>query len=146
MRGTSGEQGQATVEWVALLLVAALVLGALAAFRSPLEGRGMGETVAERITCAARGACGRASEAPRRGRSPVTAPRGRPRSHVSADAFQRLRGTGWIARRAWIVCLGYRRWRYEYQHPRAPTEPLPLDEALDIVDTCLNPFSFLGMD
>jgi hypothetical protein len=49
-----------------------------------------------------------------------------------------------LARRAWLVCLGYRRFRYELEHPRAPTEPMPLDEALDIANGCLNPFGFLA--
>ena len=48
-----------------------------------------------------------------------------------------------VARHAWIVCLGYRRWRYELEHPLAPTEPLPLVDALEILNNCLNPYAFL---
>jgi hypothetical protein len=49
-----------------------------------------------------------------------------------------------IARHAWVVCLGYRRWRHELDHPRAPTEPIPLRDALQIVNGCVNPYAFLG--
>jgi hypothetical protein len=49
-----------------------------------------------------------------------------------------------LARRAWIVCLGYRRFRYELEHPRLPSEAMPLAEALDIANGCLNPYAFLA--
>jgi hypothetical protein len=71
-------------------------------------------------------------------RAPARPPRSR-----AIDAFRRLRGLTRIAQRAWIVCLGYRRWRYELAHPRAPTQPLPLGDALAIANDCLNPYSFL---
>jgi hypothetical protein len=67
----------------------------------------------------------------------------RPRADRAVDAFRRLRGVGALARRIWIVCLGYRRFSYELDHPRAPSEPMPLDEALDIANACLNPAAFL---
>jgi hypothetical protein len=59
------------------------------------------------------------------------------------DAFRRLRGVTNVAQRAWIVCLGYRRWRYELAHPRAPNQALPLGDALTIANECLNPYAFL---
>jgi hypothetical protein len=63
------------------------------------------------------------------------------------DALRRLRSAGTkLVRRAWIVCIGYRRFRYELEHPRAPNEMMPLDEAIDIANGCLNPYAFLVED
>jgi hypothetical protein len=147
---------------VALVLLVALALSALSAIRGPLGDRRLGEVVAERVGCAAGGACARGprrvgvlagSETALRGPPPVARPRaGPPRAAPPPatrakliDAFRRLRSVGSaLARRAWLVCLGYRRFRYELEHPRAPTEPMPLDEALDIANGCLNPFGFLA--
>jgi hypothetical protein len=172
--GASGEAGQATLEWVGLVLLAALVLGAAAALAAGSAGsdRGLGDTLATRITGAAASVGSRkagvvgpadpaASVAPvpaagaaagpaapaRAGAAPD--PRARtapvPRARA-AEAFHRLRGVAWIAKRAWIVCLGYKRFRYELEHPRAPMEPMPVDAALGIANACLNPYSFLGGD
>jgi hypothetical protein len=153
-----GQRGQASVEWVGLVLVAALALGALAALRERAGDRSLGEAVARRFTCAARGAC--AAAAPAVPAAPVVpaapglagrpGPRargrartGRPRPARAVDALRRLRAVGALAKRVWIVCLGYRRAMYELDHPRAPTEPMPLEEALEIADACLNPAAFL---
>lgn len=154
-----GEGGQATVEWVALVLTAALVLGAGAALAGREADRGLGEEVAERISRTASGV-GRApagAVAPRpawRRAGPAAAPRRSafrvPAPPASApravDAFRSLRGVADVARHTWIVCLGYRRWRYELEHPMAPTESLPLDEALGIANSCLNPYDYLLED
>jgi hypothetical protein len=51
------ELGQASVEWVALVLVCMLALGALAAFVPSAEGRSLGAFLAHRIVCAVRGGC-----------------------------------------------------------------------------------------
>lgn len=51
-----------------------------------------------------------------------------------------------LAKRLWIVCLGYRRHRYELEPPRAPIEAVPLDDALDLANTCLNGIGFLAED
>jgi hypothetical protein len=146
-----GEGGQATVEWVALVLLAALLLGGLAAARNGLAGdAGLGEAVAQRITCAAGDLCGRAGAGGPSAGPPIAPPRLRRspgagalqvREARAADA-RRLRGVTAIAEHAWIVCLAYRRWRAEMEHPRAPTEALPLDEALGIANECLNPLEF----
>jgi hypothetical protein len=147
-----GEGGQATVEWAGLVLLVVLVLAALGAVsgRAPKSDRGLGRVVAERFTCAARGACGGAP-----GARPVAAPpapaaavvaRGITRGRA-VDALRRLRSVGAkLVRRAWIVCIGYRRFRYELEHPRAPNEVMPLDEAIDIANGCLNPYAFLVED
>src|SRR5919199_1900162 len=51
--------GQATVEWVALVLFVALVLAAVVAIAPVVDGRSVGGLIAARIACAARGSCGR---------------------------------------------------------------------------------------
>jgi len=53
----SGESGQATVEWAALVLLAAAALGALAAFAPAIDGRPLGAALAHRLVCAVRGSC-----------------------------------------------------------------------------------------
>lgn len=51
------ERGQATVEWVGLVLLLALGLGALAAFAPRVHGRSVGVLVADRITCSVKARC-----------------------------------------------------------------------------------------
>ena len=172
-RIVAGEAGQAAPEWVGTVLLVTVALGALAAFRAPGGGDGgVGEMVAHRIACAAGGACvgasGGAAAAGRRGavsaaravrRSPVTrAPSavtrgpsdvGQASSPVprarAIDALRRLRAVGGtLVKRAWIVCIGYRRFRYELEHPRAPNQVMPVAEAVDIANGCLNPYGFLA--
>jgi hypothetical protein len=148
-----GEGGQATVEWAGLVLLVVLVLAALGAVsgRAPASDRGLARVVAERFTCAARGACGgapgaRPVAAPPSAPAPAVAARGITRARAVA-ALRRLRSVGAkLVRRAWIVCIGYRRFRYELEHPRAPNEVMPLDEAIDIANGCLNPYAFLVED
>lgn len=147
MSDGSRESGQATVEWIGLVAGVALVLGALLAGvgETAKGGSGLGEAVAHRITCAARDLCGGA-EVRRRPRA-VTPPDARPRGpRLDKAGLGALpRGGGrvvGIAEHAWIVCLGYRRWRYDLEHPLTPREALPVDEALDIVNECLNPWEF----
>jgi hypothetical protein len=149
-----GEGGQATVEWAGLVLLVVLALAALGALsgvrpgRAPARDRGFGEVMAERFTCSARGACGgapvsRAAGAPI---APAVAGVGAPgiTRARAIDALRRLRSVGSkLVRRAWIVCLGYRRFRYELEHPLAPNEVMPLEEAIDIANGCLNPYAFL---
>jgi hypothetical protein len=145
-------RGQATVEWIGLVLVAALVLGALATFRAPSEDRALGAELAKRVRCAAAGGCGAslavAGAAPTRPAAPPPAlPTGRRISREKAvDAFRRLRGLGALTKRLWILCLGYRRYVYERDHPLGPTQVIPVREALDIANECLNPLDFLTGD
>jgi hypothetical protein len=70
MLGARGQKGQATVEWVGLLLAVGLMLGALAGgvrgatrAESGEGARELGRAVAKRITCAARDLCGAAEPA-----------------------------------------------------------------------------------
>jgi len=146
------------------------VLGATAAFAGRESDRGLGEAVAERITRAAgapaagtsaggapaagtpapgglvrkRPISGRFrttwTDAAPRVRAAPPAPASEPRA---VDAFRSVRGVADVAKHAWIVCLGYERWRHELEHPAAPTEALPVDVALDIVNTCFNPHDYL---
>jgi hypothetical protein len=145
----TSEHGQATIEWTGLVLLATLVMAALAALVPRVDGRGLGEAVAHAVTCAVRGNC--AARPPPNVTDSPGPQRVRPaRPAVPIDraaaAFQALRGAGEVAKKVWIVCLGYRRHRYELEHPRAPTEAMPLDEALGIANECLNPLGFLAWD
>ncbi|HEY6778429.1 MAG TPA: hypothetical protein VI122_18125 [Thermoleophilaceae bacterium] len=163
----ASEQGQATVEWTSLVLLTALATAALTALVARVDGRGMGESVAHAITCAARGGCAArpppaVDERPEprpvppvRPKVPAEVPAARPevpaaRPEVpaarAAAAFRTLRGVADVAKKAWIVCLGYRRYRYEVEHPRLPTEAMPMEEALDIANECVNPLGFLVGD
>src|SRR5688572_1033781 len=135
------EQGQATGAWVGLVL-----LGALAAFRAPASERGLGETIARRLSCAAAGACAGAPAAPAVSGGRLAPVRRRVTRARALDAFRRLRGAGALTKRLWIACLGYRRVMNELQRPRAPTDAMPLDEALETANACLNPAAFLTED
>lgn len=50
------ECGQATIEWVALVAVVALVLAGLLATVGPVDGRSLGTALTHRLVCAVRGA------------------------------------------------------------------------------------------
>jgi hypothetical protein len=143
------EDGQATIEWTGLVLLAALVMAAISALIPRVDGRALAESVAQAITGAARG--GTAARPPpplARRQKPRPAPPAGPTvpPDRAAAAFQALRGIAEVAKRAWIVCLGYRRYRYELEHSRAPTEAMPMEEALDIANECVNPLGFLVWD
>ena len=152
----ASERGQASVEWTGLLLFVALGLAALTALAPRVEGRDLGAAVAARISCAARGKC--ASEDPR---APGAAAPATGVAAPGASAAPPLPRRGWqagralpllqrvagaVARRAWIACLGYRRYRYEREHPRrlSPFESMPPGEGLEIVNACLNPAAFVN--
>jgi len=54
------ERGQATIEWVGLVMLAALLLGGAAALAGPnVDGRSFGGFLTYRILCTARGSCDR---------------------------------------------------------------------------------------
>jgi hypothetical protein len=57
------ERGQATVEWTGLVLLVALVLGALVALVPVVDGRSLGSSLAHSIVCSARGDCDRGNDA-----------------------------------------------------------------------------------
>ncbi|MEX2195510.1 MAG: hypothetical protein WD844_09520 [Thermoleophilaceae bacterium] len=62
----TGERGQASVEWIAALLVVALALGALAAVAIRVDGRSFGGFLAHRFVCTVRGDCRERDDALRR--------------------------------------------------------------------------------
>jgi hypothetical protein len=146
------ESGQGAVEWVALVLLAALVLGAGAAFAARQSDRGLGELVAERIARAPGEVASARTPGPAGPGSVTDAPA--PTSRASAPAgatsgavvSRGLRGVGEVARHAWILCFGYHRWRYERDNPIAAIEGLPIGEALGVVNDCLNPHDYLLED
>lgn len=51
------ERGQATIEWVGLVLLTSLALGAAVALAGGVDGRSFGGFLAHRIVCAVRGGC-----------------------------------------------------------------------------------------
>jgi hypothetical protein len=53
----AAENGQATIEWTAVMVLVALVLGAAAAFLPAVDGRPFGSFLAHAIVCAVRGGC-----------------------------------------------------------------------------------------
>jgi hypothetical protein len=60
LRGTGGgssEDGQATIEWTALVLFASLALAALLSIGPRIDGLSFGGFLAHRITCAIEGGC-----------------------------------------------------------------------------------------
>jgi hypothetical protein len=172
------EGGQATVEWVALVLAAALVLGAAAAFAGREADPGVGEAVAKRITSAVRGvgrvpgrgeaatgapapgsattgmgapsaaAPGGAAPPPTEAAPSPAMPRPSPLSSLTraVGLAGSVAGIGRVAKHGWIVCLGYERWKHEREDPVEPTDTLPVDAALSIVNTCFNPHDYLLED
>ena len=157
------EGGQAAVEWVGLLLFVSLGLAALLSLAPRVEGRSLGAAVARAITCGAGGHCDQRVSGrpwavapparPRRAAPPVRPPRAAPPAGVrppvsparAATAFRVLRGLRAVAAKAWIVCLGYKRFQYERRHPEMRiTGRMPVREALRIANSCLNPADFVG--
>jgi hypothetical protein len=61
----AGERGQATVEWIGIVLLVALALAGLGRFASRAHGEELGTTVAHSVTCAARDGCGHGGSASR---------------------------------------------------------------------------------
>jgi hypothetical protein len=163
------ERGQATVEWIGLVVLVALGLTALARFAPRADAGDLGTELLRTMTCAARGGCeapagggakagsSAGSSAPRR---LVTVPplvpvapgerRARvPRSRSLAAPLVRGRallpragrGAGVLWRRSWMLCLGYERVRYGVLHPeiRFPGQTIPTSEGLRIANDCLSP-------
>lgn len=161
--GGRGERGQATVEWVGLVLGLALAFGgALGVARGADfggEADGLGEALTQRMTCAARGACGAGPGGPRLPERPSAPPgvlvgRGIPPTWppkqragelggLKGAGAGVLRALGRAGRYAWPVCLGVRRLRYDLDHPRTPRQSIPLRDTLGLANKCLNPWGFL---
>ena len=54
----AGERGQATVEWIGIVLLVTLALAALGRFAPRAHGEELGTALAHSVTCAARDGCG----------------------------------------------------------------------------------------
>jgi len=67
------ERGQATIEWVGLVLLASLVLGALATAVPLVDGRSFGGFLTHRILCAIKGRCSNGDQALARAHAPPDA-------------------------------------------------------------------------
>jgi hypothetical protein len=158
------ERGQASVEWIVLVLLLTLALTALARFAPRADTAELGAELVSTVICAARGGC----EAQNRGGGPrgarpaggapsrlVTAPplvplapstRGVTRSRVRPPRFAPLvrragRGAGILWRRSWMLCLAYERVRYSVLHPeiRFTNATIPVSEGVRIANDCLSP-------
>ena len=158
------ERGQASVEWVGLVLLVALGLVALVRLSARPEPAELGDAMLGAMTCAARDGC--AGEARRRPATRTPSPSVTPpplvpvvpgerrRSRLGRARLPRLdpgpvrrvrgvAGTAW--RRAWVACFAYERIRYGLLHPesRLPGHRIPPAEALRMVDDCLSPAELL---
>jgi hypothetical protein len=145
------ERGQATVEWIGLLLLVALSLAALTRLAPAADGRELGAELAHSVT-------GTPARAPSPTRTLHPSP---PVPRVGGAAVLRLprlpsslrqarRGAGAVWKRAWFACLVYERTRYAMAHPesRFPGYTLPFGDALRMVNNCINPvdvFPDLGL-
>ncbi|HZI91569.1 MAG TPA: hypothetical protein VFD31_08075 [Thermoleophilaceae bacterium] len=67
------ERGQATIEWVGLVLLASLALGALATAVPVIDGRSFGGFLSHRILCAIKGRCSNGDQALARAHGPPDA-------------------------------------------------------------------------
>jgi hypothetical protein len=155
------ERGQATVEWIGLLLLASLVLASLSHLASAADGRDLGTKLAQSVTRApARSAPStrirslRTNAAvpgghrivvrrrtPRaRGRAPLRLP------ELPQSLRRARRGAGALWKRAWFACLAYERTRYALDHPesRFPGYTVPFDDALRMVNSCVSPIDVLS--
>ena len=149
-----GERGQATVEWIGIVLLVAVALAALSHFAPKADGRGLSRAVLDSV----------AGPAERREVAPPPAAGDRafaipaliPRAGESAELRIRLprartlmrrarAGAGPAWRRAWIACLVYERFRYALLHPesRFPGHTIPPSEVLRMVNDCISPLDLV---
>ena len=146
------ERGQASVEWIGLLLLVALALGALTHFAPRADGHDMAATVLKPMKCAARGGCGRHETRRSRPVRPsgagvpflVPPTRGLPslRLRPPRELGRRARvGFTRAWQRAWLACLFYERIRYNLLHPesRIPGHRIPTSEILRMLNDCISP-------
>ena len=156
----SGECGQATIEWIAILLLVALALTAFGRLAPRADGHALANTLAHSIT---RPVSHEAAPKPGRTadprtaftapplvpvptrtppRSPRTLPALRVRLPASPAVLRRVRrATGRAWRRAWYACLVFERFRWAFLHPesRFPGYTMPPEEVLRIANDCISP-------
>ena len=147
----SGERGQATVEWIALLLLVALGLAALIHFAPSADGRPLATSLVRSVTAGARNVDGPHRARPARVRVPrvrlqgvgVQRMHGLPR--LPASVRRAGRGAGALWRRAWFACLVYERFRYAVAHPesRLPGYTIPTRVAVRMANNCVSPVDLL---
>jgi hypothetical protein len=165
------ERGQATVEWIGIVLLVALALAALSRFAPRAEGRSLAATVLGSVTHPARAAdparlarpAGPVGRPPRPASPPIprresfvvpplvprpgqSPPRLRIRLPEAPALLERARrggGTAW--RRAWIACLVYERFRYAFMRPesRFPGHVIPLAEVVRMANDCISPLDLV---
>ena len=138
------------------MLLWALALAAAVALAPRVEGRSVAATLAHRLTCTAGASCGRRVDSlgvhrvPNRppdglrGSTPGMRAGGASAAAMGVPAARRVVGA--LARRAWIACIGYRRYRYDRSRPGrlSPLDPMPVSDAAEIANKCLNPYGFLA--
>ena len=161
-----GERGQASVEWIGLLLLVALALAAFMRLAPHPDGRGLAAAVLEPVSCTAAGGCARprrrgdrlpARDVP----APSTAQTGIPFLRPLRGRSIRAGCGGWFGgrtcratsrcrvrraavrawQRAWLACLVYERVRYDFLHPesRIPGHRIPSDEILRMLERLHEP-------
>ncbi len=160
------ERGQATVEWIGLLLLVALALAALSRLAPHADGRPLATALAHSITRPETDrTAGKPGDSPLPGSRAFVAPplvphpapvgpRSVPRIPRSGAltrwarraggrelAARVRRGAGSAWRRAWYACLVYERLRWALLHPesRFPGYTMPPTEVLRIANDCLSP-------
>jgi hypothetical protein len=139
-RKMRSEQGQASVEWTGLLLLAALALAALSHLAPKADGQELGTTLAHSVTRSAAPAARGAGAPPTLGA--VVRPT-LPRLPRSLGRIGRRASALW--RRAWFACLVYTRTKYAIQHPEisVPGYTLPYGTALRMINSCVSPIDLL---
>jgi len=160
------ERGQATVEWVGIVLLVALALAALGHFATKADGRSLGREVAHSVTRPLVRPADRPTAPARLPDRPAFRIPGEPAFPIppliprwgesAADlrirlprartVMRRVRGRAGLAwRRAWIACLVYERFRYALLHPesRFPGHTIPPSEVLRMVNDCISPLDLV---
>jgi hypothetical protein len=148
-----GEDGQASVEWIGIVLLVAVALAAMTRFAPDADGRALASKLLHSVAPARvgdeRGGIRNDFHPPGREAfiSPPLVPppsevRLRPRRHLPRGLAARVRrGAGLAWRRAWLACLAYERTRYGFLHPesRFPGHTVTPSEALRIANDCISP-------
>ena len=131
------ERGQASVEWIGVVLLVTLALVGLTRLTPRADERDMGTTL---LTSLVPTAPDQAPPPDKGFTAPPLMPRpGDMRPLPSVARMRRGVGVAW--RRAWFACLAYERFRYGFLHPesRFPGHTSPPAELLRIGNDCISP-------
>ena len=152
-----GDGGQASVEWIGVVLLLTLSLAAIVRVAPRADAEALGPELLHAIGCAARGGCeaspggaarpgadvprGMVSAPPLVPIAPGERPAPLRRAPVLVRGRGLARGAGVLWRRSWMLCLGYERARYGFLNPeiRFPHASIPLSEDLRMLNDCLSP-------